>query len=76
MTVADLIAALQKMPQDAECLIWTERPNGAQAIQNPPRCGRAVPDKRWPKLGVYRIISTDAEARRNLRVVRQVVVLE
>jgi hypothetical protein len=71
MTVADLIAKLQEMPQDAEVVCGDPTFGGAASVHHGARLMRAVPDGDR-----YRFIAHDADARANLRYVRPVVLVE
>lgn len=72
MTVAELIAELQKMPQDAECVIPAD---GALSMSVGPIVVRAIPDGERFGIPAYEMIQSDAHARRHLAQVRPVVVI-
>lgn len=71
MTVADLIAKLQEMPQDAVCVFPDVVFGGAVAVRRGAALMRARADGDR-----YRLIADDADARRHLIHVCQIALIE
>ncbi len=73
MTVAELIARLQELPQDAEVVIPA---NGLLALNDGPSVVLAIPDGDRFGVPAFEMVSSDTHARRNIVNVRPVVVIE